>query len=300
MIPERGDLITDSKDIPLPQHRSHPREWRQNVYVYPVISRRSGGLSIGVNLNPDAACNLDCVYCQVDRSRVRSRRDIDLHRFQKELEWMIADAKSGALFADANFANVPHTLREIKDIAFSGDGEPTACRHFRECVELVAALWRKSDLPGCKIVLITNACYLTRPEVVAGLEIMDRSNGEIWAKLDAGSEAYYRRVNRPSHPLQHVIDNVIAAAGVRPVVIQSLFMRLDDHPPDKPELQAYADRLNEIVQGGGHIKYVQVYTVARPPAEGFVTPLTKDELENIAALVRRRTGLLVMTFGVGG
>jgi wyosine [tRNA(Phe)-imidazoG37] synthetase (radical SAM superfamily) len=125
---------------------------------------------------------------------------------------------------------------------------------------------------------------------------MDENNGEIWAKLDAGTEAYYRRVNRPSHPLQHVIDNIVAAACVRPVVIQSLFMRLDDRPPDESELIAYADRLNEIIPRGGRIKYVQVYTIARSPAEDYVTPLTKDELDGITAMVRERTGLQAIAF----
>ncbi len=46
----------------------HSRSWQSNRYVYPVISRRSKGLSIGVNLNPDKVCNFDCVYCCVDRT----------------------------------------------------------------------------------------------------------------------------------------------------------------------------------------------------------------------------------------
>ena len=36
----------------------HRRELGDNLYVYPVISRRAGGLSVGVNLNPDKVCNL--------------------------------------------------------------------------------------------------------------------------------------------------------------------------------------------------------------------------------------------------
>ncbi|MBM3871597.1 MAG: radical SAM protein, partial [Verrucomicrobia bacterium] len=41
--------------------RDHTRIYRDFTYVYPVISRRSGGLSIGINLNPDKKCNFDCV-----------------------------------------------------------------------------------------------------------------------------------------------------------------------------------------------------------------------------------------------
>lgn len=286
--------------IPLRQHRSHPRDWRENLYVYPVISRRSGGLSIGVNLNPDAACNFDCVYCQVDRTAAPRVREVDVSRLEQELRSMIADAKSGALFDDPAFCDVPATLRDIKDIAFSGDGEPTTCTSFRECAEVAGSLKREAALDSTKIVLITDACYLTRPQMVEGLAILDANDGEIWAKLDAGAEAYYQRVNRPNYPLQHVIDNIIAAARVRPIVIQSLFMRLDGIGPDDAELNAYIERLHEIARAGGKISLVQVYTVARRPVESYVAALPDEEVDRISAMVRTLAGLPAESFyGVG-
>jgi wyosine [tRNA(Phe)-imidazoG37] synthetase (radical SAM superfamily) len=270
------------------------------LYVYPVISRRSGGLSIGVNLNPDTACNFDCVYCQVDRTVTPRIREVDVARLEQELRSMIADAQSGALFDDPAFRDVPASLRSIKDIAFSGDGEPTTCKSFRECVDVAARFKRDAGLDSTKIVLITDACYLTRPQVVEGLAILDANHGEIWAKLDAGTEAYYQRVNRPNYPLQHVIDNIIAAARVRPIVIQSLFMRLDGVGPDDAELNAYIERLREITRAGGKITLVQVYTVARRPVESYVAPLPNEEVDRITAMVRTLAGLPAESFyGVG-
>jgi len=291
-------VITASNDKPvsLPQFRDHSRDWRENAYVYPVISRRSAGLSIGVNLNPDTACNFDCVYCQVDRSLSPRVREVDLGRLRQELGAMIDDAVTGRLFDDPNFVNVPQRLRRINDIAFSGDGEPTTCKVFAESVALVADLKRAARLDDVKIVLITDACYLTRPDVERGLRVMDENHGEIWAKLDAGTEAYFKRVNRPNYPLKHVLDNIIAAARTRPIVIQSLFMKLEHQPPDEAELIAYCDRLNEIVQVGGQIDYVQVYTVARTPAEPFVMPLTDEQVDHIVELVRTHTGLRAEPF----
>ena len=269
----------------LRQHRSHPRDWRQNAYVYPVISRRSAGLSIGINLNPDGACNFGCIYCQVDRSGEPKVRRVDLARLRTELAEMFADVQTGALWNDPAFRDVPADRRRVRDIAFSGDGEPTTSKHFRASVELVAELKRDAGLDETKIVLITDACYLAKPDVAAVLEIMDDSNGEIWAKLDAGTEAYYQKVNRPNFPLQHVIDNIVSAARVRPVVIQSLFMRINDEPPSDAELDAYVDRLREITGAGGRIAYVQVYTVARRPAEDFVHPLSNEGVDCITARI---------------
>jgi wyosine [tRNA(Phe)-imidazoG37] synthetase (radical SAM superfamily) len=286
--------------LPLRQHQSHPRDWRENLYVYPVISRRSGGLSIGVNLNPDTACNFDCVYCQVDRTITPRVREVDVSRLEQELGGMIAEARSGALFNDPSFRDVPPALRGIKDIAFSGDGEPTTCPSFRECVAVAAGVKREAGLDTTKIVLITDACYLTRPQVVEGLAILDANDGEIWAKLDAGTEAYYQRVNRPNYPLQHVIDNIIAAARVRPIVIQSLFMRLEGVGPDDAELDAYVERLREITRAGGKIRLVQVYTVARRPVESYVTALPDEEVDRINRMVRTLAGVSAESFyGVG-
>ena len=50
-----------------PLHGRHERSFEANRFVYPVLSRRAGGLSVGINLNPDKICNFDCIYCQVDR-----------------------------------------------------------------------------------------------------------------------------------------------------------------------------------------------------------------------------------------
>lgn len=283
--------MSDPQDISLRQHHCHPRDWRTNLYVYPVISRRSGGLSIGINLNPDTACNFDCVYCQVDRTGTPRTRSVDPDLMANELTGLIDEAVSGSLFQDPAFADVPQHLREIKDIAFSGDGEPTTCKHFLECLELTASAKQEAGLDATKLVLITDACYLTRPEVKAGLDILDANNGRIWAKLDAGTDTYFQRVDRPNFPLQHVMDNIIDAARARPIEIQSLFMQLEGQPPEEAELLAYVDRLNEIVTAGGKIENVQVYTVARQPAESYVTALSNEEVDRITALVRKKTSL---------
>lgn len=286
--------------IVLRQYKTHSRNWRENLYVYPVISRRSGGLSIGINLNPDAACNFDCIYCQVDRTLPPRIRDVDVAKLTGELGALIDGALGGELFTDPAFADVPLDKRRIKDIAFSGDGEPTTCKLFRESISAVAEIKRMHGLDKTKIVLITDACYLTRPEVVAGLAVMDANQGEIWAKLDAGTEDYYRLVNRPNYPLAHVIDNITAAACVRPVVIQSLFMRVHDAPPSDVEVSAYVARLVEIVRAGGRIGFVQVYTVARKPTQSFVSPLTNAEVDTIRDRVRREARLPAESFyGMG-
>lgn len=269
----------------------------RNRYVYPVLSRRSRGLSIGLNLNPDKVCNFDCIYCQVDRTLPATVRKVDVDVLRHELDEMVGLAAGGRIFEQAPFAAAAASLRRINDIAFSGDGEPTICPEFAECVRVAAEVKADHELPDVKIVLITDACYLARPAVREALALMDLHNGEIWAKLDAGTEEFFRKINRPSHSLRHVLDNILDAARIRPVVIQSLWMQLHGQPPPDLEVVAFADRLNELAASGGQIKLVQLYTVARRAAEVYVSPLSPEQLDHLTAIVRSQTSLPVESFG---
>ncbi|MBN2447070.1 MAG: radical SAM protein [Phycisphaerae bacterium] len=263
---------------------NHSRQWRNFTYVYPVISRRSRGLSIGVNLSPDRACNFDCVYCQVDRTQPVTVRKVDLGVLAAELRAIAGPWE--ALFDEPEFSSIPPALRQLNDIAFSGDGEPTASIVYPQAAYLAAQVRQDFGLTAAKIVTITNACFLTRPAVAEALAFLDQHNGEVWAKLDAGSEEHYARVARSRHSLVHVLENILATARVRPIVIQSLFPCLHGVPPSAEEIDAYVGRLSELTDQGGQISLVQIYTAARRPAESYVTPLPLATLEQIAEAVR--------------
>jgi wyosine [tRNA(Phe)-imidazoG37] synthetase (radical SAM superfamily) len=280
-------------DTTLPQHAWHPRQYEHNRFVYPVLSRRSRGISIGVNLNPDKVCNFDCIYCQVDRRSEAETRFVELDQLLAELESMLEFVTRGDIWDDPKFADVPIELRRLNDIAFSGDGEPTTYRNFDEIIERVAQIKRSRGLDDVKLVLITNASMFHRTAVERGLELLDDNNGEVWAKLETGTEAYYQRVERTKIPFRQILDNITAAAKKRLIVIQSLFMRIGGDPPPMAEIDAYIDRLKEISAAGGRINLVQIYTVARRPAEDYVAPLTHAEVDEIAARVAERTGLRV-------
>ncbi len=276
---------------PLPQHRLHSRQYELNRFVYPVLSRRSRGISIGVNLNPDKVCNFDCIYCQVDRRSESETQFVELDQVLAELEQVVHLVTTGQLFDDEKFRSVPPALRRLNDIAFSGDGEPTTYRNFDEIISRVAQFKRARGLADVKLVLITNATMFHRPPVVRGLAILDDNNGEVWAKLDAGTEPYYKLVDRTVIPFQRVLDNILAASKLRPLVLQSLFLRINGESPPPEEIMAYVQRIKDIQAAGGTIKLVQVYTVARPPAESFVTSLSDAEVDAIAEQVRKETGV---------
>ena len=280
----------------LPQHTRHPREFDQNRFVYPVLSRRSRGISVGVNLNPDKVCNFDCIYCQVDRRSESETRFVEFDQLVAELEAMLKWVASGEIFTHPQFASVPEHLRRLNDMAFSGDGEPTTYRNFDVIMERAAELKRRLGLDAVKMVLITNATMFHRPAVERGLAILDQNQGEIWAKLDAGTDEYYHLIDRTTIPFQRVLDNLLSASRVRPLVIQSLFMKVQGVGPAETEIDAYIGRLKHIIASGGQLARVQIYTIARPPAESFVSAIDPDVVQAIAQQVTAETGLLAEAY----
>lgn len=279
----------------------HPRTYRGSTYVYPVLSRRARGISIGINLNPDKVCNFDCIYCQVDRTTEPTLRRVDEEVLRRELAALLREAKDGGLFERPEFRTVPESLRVVRDITFAGDGEPPSYANFRGVVEDVLAIKKAAGFPDLKVILLTNATLIDRPRVKEALRLLDQDHGELWLKLDAGTEEYYRLIDRTTIPFAKVLANILEAARERPVVLQSLFMKVRGQGPAPEEIEAFCDRVSEILSGGGRVSLIQVYTVARPPAETYVVPLSDGEVDRIAEAVRRRVlAIPVETFYSSG
>jgi wyosine [tRNA(Phe)-imidazoG37] synthetase (radical SAM superfamily) len=267
-----------------PLFADHSRRWQENRYVYPVISRRSRGLSIGVNLNPDGACNFDCAYCCVDRTEARPGREVDLAVVRQELAEVLSLVADGGIWRQAPFDTTPGPLRRFNDIAFSGDGEPTSFPEFGAACQVAIDLVEWIGSPA-RIVVITNATLLHQERVQQAFDRLG-ARGEIWAKLDAGTESLYRLMDRSDVPFSRILANLLAAARRRPLVIQTLFAKCHGQAPDFAEISAYLARLTDIRTGGGTIDRVQIYTTARSTTESWVTPLAAPEVDAIVAAVR--------------
>ena len=243
-------------------------------------------MSIGVNLSPHKGCNFDCSYCQVDRRTPATEKTVDLAVLRDEVREVFAAANSGALLAEPQFAAAPAALRVLADVAFAGDGEPTNEPWFEEAAHVVAEERWRAGLTSLPIRLITNATVFHEPSVAATLRFLDAHGLDVWAKLDAGTEAYYRFVDRTRVPFRRVLDNLLLCGRERPTTIQSLFARHQGEAPSAAEIAEWGARLRELREGGATIPWVQVHTVSRPPAESWVQPLTMAELETIAAAAR--------------
>jgi len=264
---------------------SHPRTFDGFRHVYPVLSRRSGGLSIGVNLNLDKLCNFDCPYCQVDRRAKSPRQPVDPARVEGEVREILGRCAATGL-AEV-FPGVPPSARILRDIALSGDGEPTMEPGFPEiCRRLlgIQKAWIDAGGERFRLVCITNATLLDRPEVVAGIQSLCALDGEVWGKLDAGTEAWYQRMNVTRVPLAQVLENLAATARRVPLRIQTLWMEQDGDAPSDDEIEAWLGRV-EAIHRGASLRGVQIHTVARATSRPGCRPLPLEWLEAVGERV---------------
>lgn len=281
----------------------HRRSLEAFGIVYPVLSRRSRGVSIGVNLNLDKACNFDCIYCQVDRTGDRTgdmtavdTGAVSLERLRQELSALLGWVKDGTLFVSPPFDSVPPNLRRVNDICFAGDGEPTSAPEFLDAVQVAASLRASFGLDALKLVLITNATLLQRPAVEAALAVMDGANGEIWAKLDAGTEAWYRRISGSHVPFSRILENLRACGRKRPLVLQTLFLDVEAGGMPEEEVEAYIQRVKWLLEEGAMLRSIQLYTVARRTPQPGVYALSNPALDALVAQLRLALPLPVEPF----
>ena len=270
-----------------------PRDWFGNRFVYAVISSRARGLSLGVNVNPDKKCNFECSYCEVDRRVPARENKLDVDVLAAELRKTIAFIQSGKLADRPSYHSLPAELLQLRQVALSGDGEPTLADNF---VEAVQAVVRVRALGGFfKLVLYTNGTDLDQPMVLRGLELLTKSD-EIWIKLDGGTQSFVDKINRPDVPLEKILANILLVGRQRPVIIQSLFPAIHGDEPPFEEIREYALRLKELKARGAQISLVQIYSAARPGVHADWGHLPLRVLSQIAQTVRQTTGLRTEIF----
>jgi len=265
---------------------NHDRDSAGMTYVYPVVSRRAGGVSVGVNLNPNNACNWACVYCQVPDLTRGTAPDIDLAQLEAELRAMLADILRG----DFMQTRVPEGVRRLNDIALSGNGEPTSAKTFPQIIELIGRVMADFDLIGkIKLVLITNGSLADRPRVQDGLRKMAALNGEVWFKFDSATASGMRSINQTRISPGRHFERLAAAAQLCPTWLQTCVFALDGAPPSDAEQAAYLAAVDRIRQLQIPVQGVLLYGLARPsmqPQAKRLSALPAAWLETFAEKIR--------------
>ena len=246
------------------------RKREKGVLVYPVYSRRSGGLSVGINLFPGKKqCPFDCPYCEVFPFTTNAVFSIE--QLECDLYPLIDNAFRQRI--------------EIKDFCFSGNGEPSLSADFPKALELVSRI-RRDLAPSSKIVLITNGTGLLQMETFTFLhKSAELHDLDIWLKLDAGTSLWYEKINRSNIPFEKLISKIKEFTACTPVTVQTMLCSVDGTSPPEEEIQAWENLLLELaVNASGNIKRIHLYGKARQaPEDPKAEALPKEYLEQRAA-----------------
>lgn len=261
---------------------NHNRDIFSSKYIYPVISRRAGGLSLGINLNTNNACNWQCIYCEVPNLVRGKPEPIDLNLLNNELDYWLEEIVNGS------FLNQYTNQRtEFKDIAFSGNGEPTAAKEFESVIKLVISKVNKFNLAKkIKIRLITNGSYLHTQRVQHGLALLNELDREIWFKIDQVDETQsliINQINFSKETLKNNLDNALRAS---PTVIQTCLFKINQKLPEEKSLQTYIKFLKPYEL---KVKAIHLYSLARPSEQSsnlILERLSLSEIEAIADKIK--------------
>ncbi len=257
----------------------HSRELSGLKYIYSVISRRAGGLSIGINLNVNNACNWQCIYCEIPNLTRGSPPPIELEVLENELRFFLHEIIHG----DYMEKNVAIEDRHLKDIAFSGNGEPTSAEEFPQVILIVKKILQEFDLlHKIKIRLITNGSLMNQASVLKSIEMLEEINGEIWFKVDAATEENIKTINQVNLQPHQILERLLNTANICPTFVQTCIFMIDGKSPDEKNIDAYIELINKAKK---NIKGVHLYGLARPslqPRAKDLGRISEEELQNIA------------------
>ena len=225
-------------------------------YLFGPVPSRRFGRSLGVDLTPYKTCSLNCVFCQLGRTRKEtiSRK-----------EYVPTDAVL------AELKNWFNASGEADYITLSGSGEPTLHSRFGAVLEFVRS---NTSIPAA---LLTNGTMLYLQEVREAAARAD----VVKVSLSAWDQASYKWVNRP-HPQLRFDDLVQGQKAFRSQFTGRLWMEvfllegLNAMPDDVRKIAELAKRIGP--------DRIQLNTAVRPPAEDFAMAVSKERLQALTGL----------------
>jgi wyosine [tRNA(Phe)-imidazoG37] synthetase (radical SAM superfamily) len=266
---------------------NHDRDVAGLKYIYPVLSRRACGLSVGINFNTNNACNWRCIYCQVPGLSIGSAPNLDLQLLEEELKFFLNDVQQGDFYQRFQ---VDTDNQVIKDIAISGNGEPTSVKNFGQAVNLIGeTATQLGVLPESRFVLISNGSLIHQKQVRDGLKALQSYGGEVWFKFDSATKEGRALFNQTAQAVKNSLENIRISAELCPTKLQTCLFDYCGQGLSAKERQAYLDALKTIA-ATADVNEIMLYTLARPsmqPEAGQLAALSFDTLNEFAEDIRQ-------------
>lgn len=246
-------------------------------YCYGPFNSRRLGLSLGIDILPRTkVCTYNCVYCEIGHTKPDQLvspeyrvKEPPSQGFQKELESRFVYTKN------------------LDSITFGYNGEPTLNENILDFLNIAENLrdkveWAKENP---KLTLFTNSSTLPNQEIRKKVKEFDL----ILAKLDAGNDDDFKRVNCPHKDTPNIdviIENLAKLKKEMPeghkLAIQCLICDsyITDYIPNNNP-----NTISDLALALKKIKpdYVQVYSIARMPANYYVFSIDDERKQQIVA-----------------
>lgn len=267
---------------------NHNRDIFKTRYVYPVVSRRAGGLSLGINLNTNNACNWQCIYCEVPNLTRGKPDPIDLNLLRIELQDWLKNLVEGDFIEKHTD---PHT--KFKDIALSGNGEPTACKEFKSVLGIIEKEFADCKCPkDVKIRLITNGSYLSKREIQDAWQEMPLAK-EIWFKIDSVNTETIKQLNQVNLTHNQIKKNLESALSISSTVIQTCLTKINGQLPKESEVSDYVNFLKPYEK---KITSIHLYSLARPTEQKTLYNLGRLNDQEMIRIAEKMNELSIPIF----
>ena len=237
-------------------------------YIYgPVKSRRLGS-SLGLSLTPHKVCNLDCVYCQLGKSKQKFTERTEYVKIEEILEEFKA-------WIEQN----PQSASELDFITFSGLGEPTLN------INIGYLIGQIRKLTNAHIAVITNSTLLKDPQVRLEISTADL----IVPSLDAVRQDVFEKIDRPAAgiTIMEIIDGLVALRREFRGKIWLEVMLIDGINDTLPQIK----ELKEVIEKINPDK-IQLNSPVRSTAENGIKPADKDKLEKFKDILGEKAQIV--------
>lgn len=249
-----------------------PISLHAEIIYGPVRSRRLGR-SLGLNVSPlnYKLCSFNCVYCQYGWTTVHTADAAD----------RLNDLPAPDDFGEA-LESALRQHKEIDNITFSGNGEPTLYPQFEELVDIARQL-KEEYFPEAKLGVLSNSSTVNTEKVRRALARLDFRI----MKLDAGTLETFSKINRPCRGSDYG-TTLNGLKSLDKVTLQTMFVDGSIRNTGNQEVSEWMERVGEIQPMNA-----QIYSLHRPPAESSLREVPAERLREIAAQTEEATGVAV-------
>jgi len=234
-------------------------------YIFGPVPSRRLGMSLGTDIISFKTCTLDCIYCQLGVTTV------------KTLERQSFVPKDEVLNELKDFLSGQN--RHIDFITLSGSGEPTLSSDIGDIIHQIKSF---TNIP---VAVLTNGSLLFRDDVRQDLMEADM----VAPSLDSITDESFQKVNRPCKGLTEelIIEGLIRFSHEFKGKIWLEIMIVKGINDSLEELKKIAALTHTL-----RLDKIHLNTVVRPPAEKFAQAVTAEEMKEIITLFDERAEII--------